>query len=432
MSSSAGGELQASIEALRLQAGAAAEQQDRTQAAAILGELLALDDRRLAAAPLATLEVVLDVVSTLVPIGDLQLLEAAYLKGIGVLQRNPGAKLGDLLVPLNNLMAVYGRSDQPAARAARNRALSQLVTLAEHLDEPLNWNAVQVLLDQGRLLRKAGNSRAVAILYGPVHRYMMANQELAPATRMTWLLTHGSSLVADGQHDAAQNTYRLALERAADLPAADQPRWRILFLAARGNVALHQNDLEVAEQVLQEAKTIAEGSGLEASSEAGGVYHNLAVLFLRRRERYDEAEELCRRALAITTAAGRQQSAEYAAELAQLAAIAVRKGELDRAVSTYREALAGFERAADTDGHRFAECLTEAGFVYLRGREPAAAVEAFERAWQLREPTRAALPPGLVADSLANVALARFEAGDFDAAVGFYQRALDLRYADQG
>jgi hypothetical protein len=28
--------------------------------------------------------------------------------------------------------------------------------------------------------------------------------------------------------------------------------------------------------------------------------------------------------------------------------------------------------------------------------------------------------------------LARFEAGDFDAAVGFYQRALDLRYADQG
>jgi tetratricopeptide (TPR) repeat protein len=159
--------------------------------------------------------------------------------------------------------------------------------------------------------------------------------------------------------------------------------------------------------------------------QAGAVYHTLAMVYLDRRERYDEAESLLERASAIAANASGENSAEYAGSRAQLACLVDCKGESDRAISLYREAFRVYETAPAPNPVEHAAFLSDAGHLYLRLGRHEDAQAAFLQSLQLRQ-SLPEIDASVLARTTANLAVTHFELGDFPGAIRHYRHAVDL------
>jgi tetratricopeptide (TPR) repeat protein len=345
------------------------------EAARAADALLGVDDAALAAGDPAVVRDLLDAAGALTETGDLPRAGSLLIKGVNALAGNPRATQVDLVIPLNNLMAVY---DRMGDAAQRDQVAAYLAGLAQTIEEPLPRNAMMVFLQLGRIYHDVGATEIALVMYRQVHRYMTTHDE--PDTLLGWLLLYAGVAQAGGDIPAA----REALERA----------------------------VRIEDPVDQAA--------------AGTACHNLALLYLELGEQYERAEQLVGRALEIVLRTGRAGSAEHAGELAHLGVIAHRRGDLGAAEQHYLEAIEVYERAPDTKPADFSDFLTSLGLLRLNGGRPGEAVAPFRRAAELRS---SAADEGTArrADALSNLATALFEAGEPLAAGREFERAVDLR-----
>ena len=162
-------------------------------------------------------------------------------------------------------------------------------------------------------------------------------QEAVASYQLLWAyhqnLDHGLKL-AEAQYDADQSSEALqTLEalRRLPAPAGEDPRIDLLEAKARGRVSDYQKQLEAATRATE--KSQAQGAAIllaEARFEEGW-----SLVRLGRPKEGREALETSRRFFAQAANCARTTDA-----LGQLALIHAQAGELDRAESLYREALA--------------------------------------------------------------------------------------------
>ena len=426
---SAGDPVAARVKALKLQAAALVKESRLADAGGIAAELLGLDEQALTSGDPGIARDMIDIAGTLMPTGQFSSLEQLFLKGIRVLWNHPQATVNDFFLPVNNLAALYGASGN---YPARDQANSRILALAEQLAVPITSQVAQVFIHLGSLYERAGRPKAAAILYRPLHPFMMAQDEIALETRVEWIGMYAKVLMADSQFEQALQMGEQALSALQASPGFDDGH-RIGILNLMGSAARAKGADENAEALFERAADIARLSEAHKDGKAAGaVYHNLASLYLQRgrRDRYDEAERLLEHALAIVAQAGRRDSAEYAGELGQLATVVEAKGEVERAEAHYRESFRVYGSASDTPPAEFADFLTDGGFLYLRLRRPADAVACFRRAHALRE-SLAGLSPLALANTASNLATAHFEAGNFAEATRCYREAIDLRHGNR-
>lgn len=409
--------------ALRQQAHNLVSENRIAEGRAILQEVTSLEEKEALPHNRDVGRAFIEIASALMPTADYVRLEHVFLRGIQILKASNDMKLGDLMVGVNNLGALYHEKKEYQARDQVN---SSVVNLAEVYDGPMDLDSVKIFLSLGEMYGRADHPKAVAILYGQVHRYFQ-QQDLPPDARSIWLERYANALTADSQHEKAVDLYRQALQLEDNQSPPNSHRL-LEILALIGAEALRKPDFPAAEQALDRARLIAEESGLSETASASLVYHNLASLYMRQRrsDKYPVAVKFSGRSLEIVKSVGSGASSEYAMGLNQLAQLTELMGEVDKAEQHYRAAISGFESAIDTRKQDFAECLSDFGFFLLKRGKPAEAVTPFERVLQLHEsdPWES---PDKHADALSNVATAHFKLGHFDQASQLYWRAISLR-----
>lgn len=425
-------ELRALVEQLQQQAAQAAARGDAAEAQRVADTLTSLDDHALAAADPAVTRSLLDAATSLAGTGDLPRAERLLRKGIQALAENARATQADLIVPLNNLMAVY---EQAGADAQRNQVAAAIGVVAQRLDGPLPASAAGALIQLGKMYERSGNHVASLAMYRPVHASMMAQQDVTPDVLLGWLLAYAPALIAGGQPQDGLAVGRQALDVAERASEMD-PVERLETFAIVAATASQQRDTALAQDALERGASVAEA--LQAGDRwgppklaamAGVVYHNLAALYVRARqpERYPRAEAVMRHALALVLEQGLEGSAEHAGALGQLAAIMEARGDLDGADRLYTDSIEIYERAPDTAAAEFSDFATDLGLMRLQRGQSWSAVGPLRRAVELREASGETAPRRALAAS--NLATAYFETGDLTEATREYTRALDLRFA---
>jgi tetratricopeptide (TPR) repeat protein len=429
-------DLRAQVQQLQRQAAEAVARGDAAEAQRIGDALLSLDSQALAGADPAITRDLLDATAALVGAGDLPRAERLLLKGIQALSGNARATQADLIVPLNNLMAVY---DQAGNTGHRDNVAAVIGGIAERVDGPLPASAVNALLQLGQIFERRENYAAALVMYRPVHDSMMARRDAAADVLLTWLLAYARVLVAGGRSQDGLAIGRHALdaaERAVEIDPVD--RLQAFTVVARtasrlDEPATAQDALERGAAVAEALQTGGRWGEPKLAAVAGVVYHNLASLYvgLGRPEHYPRAETLMRRALALVLEQGRAGSAEHAGALGQLAVITEARGDdLDAADRLYSDSIAIYERAPDTSSAEFSDFLTDLGCMRLRRGHSREAVGPLRRAVELREASPGE-PARRRADAASNLATAYFDAGDLAEAGREYTRALDLRFTVQ-
>lgn len=393
------------------------------EVAAIIAELLSLDDKLLMTVDPHVTRDLLDIAGILVPTGLFDLLEKLMLKGIHIIQHHNQALVADWFVPLNNLSALY---EMKGDYEARDQICSNIVALAEQLQAPLDSRTADVFISLADVYNRVGHPKAAIILYSQLYRYVMSDQGTTEAdTRVGFIFKYSSLLVRDGQLEAAIEMCEqslAALETYSDITV----NHRLQVLALTGQLAHRKGDLDKAQALLEQARDVAEQSVERYSAIAGDVYHNLAVLYFQR-ARYDEAEGLLQRALHILKLTGNSSTSRYAGETGMLANVLSEKGELERAEALYQEAFHIYESAPDTNLQEFADFLAGAGLLYLKLRRPEEAVDVFERMKDIRE-SASGMPPMVVAHAISYLATAHFQQNNFKEAITLYRKAIDLRH----
>lgn len=419
-------DLEADVRSLAHELVAAARSGNAAEAARVADVLLGVDDAALVGGDPATIRELLDAAATLADAGQLEPAGSLLAKGINALAANPRASQVELVVPFNNLLAVYDRLGEPQQSA---QVAAFIGGLADTIEEPLPQSAMMVFFQLGRIYHGLGRTEVALTMYRQVHRYMTTQPEVGPGSLYDWLVHYAGVLRDGARYEQVIEVCRLALSVHERLPGAEEAD-TIQVLVVLAQAALAGGDRPVAQEALERAVRIADDQVRSAESAspvnqgaAGAAYHNLAMLYLDLREQYQRAEELVERALEIVLRTGREGSAEHAGELGQLGVIAQRRGDLEAAERRYLEAVGVYERAPDTRPAEFSDFLTDLGMLRLRVGRPAEAVAPFRRATELRSDEGEVR----LADALSNLATAHFEAGELQAASREFERAVDLR-----
>jgi tetratricopeptide (TPR) repeat protein len=425
--SSVPNDIGARVRLLREYASERAELGDAAEVHRAGDGLVSLDDDELSHADPGITRDMLDAAPSLLVAGDFRRAEILLLKGIRALSVNPQATQADLIVPLNNLMAVY---DQSGDHNRRSQIAAAIGSIAEQLQEPLTAGAAHVLLQLGQLFEQRGNIGSALVMYRPVHSFMTSRTDMEADALLAWLISYARALIAGGRYDDVVDV----CEKALGIVSNGQ---QIEVLAIMAMATSRKRDAAATGAALDRAVAIADA--IEAQGEwpdhrmeaaAGAAYHNLAGHYLgaKQRDMYPRAQELMRRALAIVLRRGGQGSAEHAGALGQLAVITEARGDLDAAERLFRDSIAVYESARDTENAEFSDFLTDFGLMQLRRGRAIDAVTPFQRAVELRDATPGE-SPSRRADAVSNLATAHFEAGDLTAAEEEYRRALEIRFA---
>lgn len=363
------------------------------------------------------------IASALMPTKQYRSLEYLFKRGIAILQASPDARLGDVMVALNNLSALY---DAAGASSARDQVMASIVNAAENLQQPIDADTVGVFLELGRLYSNAKQYEPVAILYKRVHEYMLHHYEADPKTLALWTWKYAGILVHDGKSSKATELRAEALALVEhSTPVVAKSRMDLLLQMY--TVANSEGDVDAQKEALERARTAAEQGGFEQTAEAAAIYHNLAVLYLGQGgiENYLEAERLLRRSLDIETGMGRTATVGFAQGLNQLAVVLNLAGKAEEAELYYGKAIRAFEGLPSPEPLQFSRCLEDLGIMLIEQGRAAEAAAIFGRAIAQVEQN----PDTAFANLVSAQANAYFKSGEFDEASHAYWRAIQLRQA---
>jgi len=388
----------------------------------ILAELLAIDEAALLDAdPAVTIDMV-DAAGALMPSRLWEPLEALLRKSMRVLDRHAARRPLHHFVPRNNLAVLY---ESKGLRSKASTLIGEMIADAERLEGPVDDVTATIFSTFLMAYERAEHWPALRILYRHLSLNAFASPEAKTATRVVFTVRYCHALDRGGNPDAALE----AATRAAALLEKDPGftvHWRLQLLEQMIDTARRKRDWDRAQTLYEQARDLLEGSELKDSEDAQTVYHNLAALYMytKKRERYEEAERLLRRARDIVNRLKGAGSADYAAETYQIGTVLESQGEVERALALYREAFALYERAPDTDPKEFATCLSSVAFTYLKRGDAAQAITLFRRALDLLAADGES--PAL-AEAFSNLSTAHFAKLDFKPAIELYERAIELR-----
>jgi tetratricopeptide (TPR) repeat protein len=390
------------------------------EALVLVPELLAADDDLFRAMDLGLTKSLSDAAARLLPTRRYDLLEPLMLKDLRNIEQHPSARPGDVIPALYQLAGLY---DLKGDAAACSGAASAIVNLAERLVEPVDGASLQVLLQLGKTFEESREYAATAILYRLADRSLEAMQDLAPEARVDWSRRYGAALERDGQYAEAISAYRSGL---ALLDAPETVDERVALLGSIAGAAQALDDPPAVETAYREVCDLLERSGRQDSQLAGVASHNLAAHYVAHHQagRYEDAERLARRAVAIGRRSGTGPTSDHGASIALLAQIVAARGDMEEANRLYEEAVQTFDAAPETRPGDLADYLTDWGRHLLEWGRPGDAVVQFARALEIRESLDAPVP----ADTLSDLATAQFEAGALNDALQSYRRALDVRH----
>jgi tetratricopeptide (TPR) repeat protein len=357
-------------------------------------------------------------------IADTRLVAAPFARSINAMQRfdRPAA---EYIAPLYNLRAAYlasGTNDEA------NRLLPHIVEAARHAGI-VSVDAMASLSELIPGFESAGYSEAAATLFRPIYETVSADTRIGWPAKVQVSARYGRLQLADGRPADAVETYRKTLEGLdAATSDADAAYARLALWNLTAEAHQRGNSLQAAEHAYETAISIADGSGIQDSQEAGVIYHNLAGLWLAnsRRDRYPEAVALTRRSLGVADRLGERETSSYAAGLGQLANLYAGLGEPAAAQQSFDECFATFAAAADTDPADVADYRDDEGKFRLSSGQPESAAVSFAAVCEIRGGI-AGLPRDKLSDSYGWLGVARFEHGDFLAASAAFREAIQLR-----
>ena len=142
------------------------------------------------------------------PIGA-QSIEHLFNRALRTLEGAPDRQLSDFTVTLNNLATLY---DRHGASELRDRVLSQIVQIAEHVEGVIDGPTATVFVGLAQLYRKARQVAPLLTLERQVLRYMLHSRDVSDDTRAIWLGRHGEVLREAQQHDQLEPVFTAALQ----------------------------------------------------------------------------------------------------------------------------------------------------------------------------------------------------------------------------
>jgi len=169
----------------------------------------------------------------------------------------------------------------------------------------------------------------------------------------------------------------------------------------------------------------------QAAQEALVRLLNRVGQYLTARARYQEAEPLLQRALALAQRVWGEMHPQTAASLSALASLSERQGKYAQAEQLYDRALAIRENYVGSEQAETASSLNQLALLYAREGKYAEAEPLLERALSLREKLLGAMHPA-TATSLNTLAYLYEQQGKYEQAEPLYRRALFIREQQLG
>jgi tetratricopeptide (TPR) repeat protein len=371
----------------------------------------------------------MQVAALLADFADARLFAFFFTRSINAMQAlSEPPPAVDYIAPVYNLGEAYRAS---GATRERNQLMGQLVELVRGVDT-VPVEAMRALLTLLPEFEQAGYAEAAVVLHLPVYRTVTGSPSLAWDTRLATIARMGRLYLANGQSEEAVRIYEQALghaqargSSAPDAATAPMTLW-YLIAEAKGRGGDRAGEMHAYET----ARALAEAGSDPDSGAAGAIYHNLAGCCLRNgmRDRYEEAESLTRRALAIEERSAGRNTSAYAGGLGQIANLRAGMGRHDEAQDDYDACFAAFEAAEDSRPSDIADFREDEGKSRLEAGQPERAAESFAVAREIRAGLQG-LARDRLADSDAWVGIAHFESGNFAEAVRMFRGALALRMA---
>lgn len=243
-----------------------------------------------------------------------------------------------------------------------------------------------------------------------------------PLVRARLEQTIGSVYRELGSYDEAERFLSDALAlRRAGLGAVDPAVAE--SLRSLGELHTLQARYDEAEGVLREALAIDENALGKDHLAVAANLQQLAEL-ARQRGKWPEAEAFLRRVLLICELHPDQREALGRA-LSNLAGVYWRLDRFDDAEPLMRRALAIDEELLGPDDPRLARTLNNLGLIAQQRRQQVEAEAYFRRALTIKEKTLGTEHPEL-ASTVYNIGISRRELGDARGALAYFNRALTL------
>jgi tetratricopeptide (TPR) repeat protein len=193
------------------------------------------------------------------------------------------------------------------------------------------------------------------------------------------LSCEGGVLSAQGKYDEALASDRRALEIDEATLGPQHPELGPLLIGM-GNVFYGQYKYGEALSHYERARTIMETSLGPKHPDVASVINNIGNVYLAQ-GKYDEALAQYRTSLALKETGLGAQHPGVAASLANIGAILNKQGKFDEALVSLQRALAIKEAALGPQHPSLIATLVEIGLSELGKHQPAAALEAFNRAF---------------------------------------------------
>lgn len=253
------------------------------------------------------------------------------------------ASFSDRIVVLYNLQAVCA---QRGDLDRRSRAASEAVRLAETYCGALTQRAVGALLTLIDVFEEAGQSEAVVRLYHPLAALAREGPDLSASTRVALLARYGAALSRVQRHREALDALRAAASRLGQLDE-DAEHWRVRVLCWLAAAAAQTGETALAAHAYDEALGALEGGAPAGDRLRETLFFNAAVMWIdtARRERFDEAQQLLERSMALFEARCPQPDAERAVGRLQCARLDAARDQFDASLRAFREAVADLDAA---------------------------------------------------------------------------------------
>ncbi len=330
------------LQALRERARAAAAAADRDAAAAVLAQCgVAVPPDADAAAPPQPRQcgvALLDIATTLTPIGDAEALLACYASAHRALAAAPDAEFDDFLVLWNNLAALH---DQRGDSQRTNAVLNHIVQATREFQGTVGKRGADVLARLLPLFQRAELKEPLITLLDAVRRYRTSPGQ-ADDDVASWLDIHRQLLLRVGCTAEASAVSELAADHAR---RSGDTRREVLLLNSRAMQALDRRDQAGAGEafeLLSQARQSVDASALAGTPIDAAVCHNLVTASLRLNDTAHRAQALAAAAHVLETRQrlGMTDSDEHAYALYQHALLLERDGEHAAAAPGYAAAAA--------------------------------------------------------------------------------------------
>jgi len=216
------------------------------------------------------------------------------------------------------------------------------------------------------------------------------------------------------KYSLALNAYQMAVHLQPQNPSYLNALGRFL-----DNMALHDKAIDFLEKALENLQLHDKPDKLE-----GTIRNNLGAAW-HKKGQYDKAIEYYEQALAIVKKAFGDEHPQVATGLNNLGAAWDNKGQYDKAIEYYEQALAILKKSFGDEHPQVANALNNLGLAWINKGQYDKAIEYCEKALAIDKKSFGDEHPQ-VATGLNNLGAAWANKGQYDKAIEYYEQALAI------